>query len=96
MCVVSMIGDQFRGRWEPHYPDWQAWTVTGQTIALPVTREEFDALKREVEILRDLLKAAKEYDAKNNEPACETDEKMNMLRAIAKAVGVDLDGNHGG
>ena len=35
--------------------------------------------------------AAKEYDERNNEPDCEVDEKMDLLRRVAKLVGVDLD-----
>ena len=55
------------------------------------TREEFETLKKEVEDLKKLLKRAKEYDEKNNEPDCEIEEKMKFLREVAKLVGVDLD-----
>lgn len=55
------------------------------------TRQEFEDLKKEVEDLKSLLKRAKEYDEKNNEPNCEIEEKMKLLKEIAKLVGVNLD-----
>lgn len=57
----------------------------------PISRAEFDALKKEVEEMKALLKRAKEYDERNGEPNCEMDEKMAVLRKVAKLVGVDLD-----
>lgn len=97
MCVVSMVGDSFRDRWEPRMPTWYPdkpvvpGTFPQQLNPPQITREEFDALKREVELLKDLLKRAKAYDEANNEPDCELEEKIALLKAIAKAVGVDLD-----
>lgn len=55
------------------------------------TQEEFDALKKEVELLRQMLTLAKGYDTKNNEPNCETEAKFEQLRKIAAIVGIDLD-----
>lgn len=91
MCVVSMTGDFFDDRWRKTYP-W-AQPSNPPIIIQPqsVPKEEFDALRREVELLRDLLVKSKEYDKKNSEPDCEIDEKMNKLREIAKLVGIDLD-----
>lgn len=57
----------------------------------PVTREEFNQLKRDVEEMKKLLQKAKTYDEKNNEPDCELEEKMKFLRQIAEAVGINLD-----
>ncbi len=78
MCVVSMVGEVFEG---------QVWG----NFSSPITRMEFEALKREVELLKGLLAAAKVYDWENNEPDCETDEKMKRLKEIAEIVGIDLD-----
>lgn len=55
------------------------------------TREEFEALKKEVEELKKLLLAAKEYDEKTGEPDCEIDEKVEVIKKIAKLVGVDME-----
>jgi hypothetical protein len=106
MCVVSMIGDHYRDKWrdspwitpytspyqvpQPEYP--LDPPSKRKTVAEPpISKEEFDALKREVEDLKKLLERAKEYDARNGEPECETDEKMEVLRKVAELVGVDLD-----
>ena len=56
-----------------------------------ISREEFDALKKEVADMKELLKRAKAYDERNGEPNCEIDEKMDLLRRVAKLVGVSLD-----
>jgi hypothetical protein len=85
MCTVSMIGDHFNDKWkQPPYQ--QIFTNIPD-----VSRAEFEALKKEVEEMKALLKRAKEYDEKNNEPNCEIEEKMAMLRKFANAVGIDLD-----
>lgn len=96
MCVVSMIGDHFDDKWKdlkPFIPYQQDWNKNIQPINYhqKVSREEFEALKKEVEEMKALLKRAKEYDEKNNEPNCEIEEKMKFLREVAKLVGVDLD-----
>ena len=91
MCVVSMVGDHY-GEWIPKtYPDvFPSWPHVTR-VAEYVTKDEFDALKRTVEEMKELLKRAKEYDERNSEPHCEVEEKMELLRRVAKAVGVDLD-----
>lgn len=98
MCVVSMVGDQFNDHWKdwnkripefiPHGPK-----ITGEPVALSgyVTKAEFDKLRAEVELMRDLLIRALEYDRKNNEPNCQNDEKIAKLKKIAELVGIDLD-----
>ena len=86
MCVISMIGDHYRDRWVPEPKTW-----TNVVLTPPVSREEFDKLKAEVEEMKKLLKRAKEYDERNGEPECEIDEKMDLLRKVAEMVGVSLD-----
>lgn len=84
MCTVSMIGDHYRDKWMPVYP--------APSINIPaVSREEFEALKREILDLKALLKKAKKYDEDNGEPKCEMDTKIAFLKAMAKELGVDLD-----
>lgn len=90
MCVASMVGDHYRDKWT--LPNTSGWPYPGQTVpAEPVSRWEFDTLKREVQEMIALLKRAQKYDADNNEPHCENDSKMDFLRMVAKSVGVDLD-----
>lgn len=84
MCVVSMVGDHFSDKWkQPFYQ---------QTfLNLPeITKAEFDALKKEVEEMKELLKKAMKYDEQNNEPHCEMEDKVKMLKEIAKMFNVDL------
>ncbi len=85
MCTVSMIGDHFNNKWQ--HPTYQQIF----TNIPDVSRAEFEALKKEVEEMKVLLKRAKEYDEKNNEPNCEIEEKMALLRKFADVVGIDLD-----
>ena len=104
MCVVSMIGDHYADKWRdrilPYQRpiDWPYWPVdegpASSPGAKPVehpTREEFDALRKEVEDMKALLKSAVEYDERNNEPHCEVEEKMELLRRVAEMVGISLD-----
>lgn len=86
MCVVSMVGDHYRDIWDKQ----QIWDKLSSRPPA-VTRAEFDELKRQVAEMVELLKRAKAYDERNNEPDCEIDEKMELLRKVAKIVGVDLD-----
>lgn len=92
MCVVSMVGGFYQDRWPKQYP----WIIPQPYIdntPLPQSpsQAEFDALKEEVKVMKELLAKAKEYDEKNGEPDCEIEEKMKFLKQVAKAVGVDLD-----
>ena len=48
-------------------------------------------LERRVKSLEDLLAKAKEYDAATGQPNCELDEKKQVLRQIAKQLGVEIN-----
>lgn len=102
MCTVSMVGDFYTDKWKdltPSNPIPNPYintpvTTTGNTMDFwktPwATKQEYDALKKEVEDMKELLKRAIEYDKKNNEPHCEIEEKIATLKKIAEWVGVDL------
>jgi len=82
-----MIGDHFTNKWtQPPY-----YQTISNISSNSVSQEEFRALKKEVEEMKQLLIKAKIYDEKNNEPDCELEEKITKLREIAKLVGIDLD-----
>lgn len=93
MCTVSMIGDHFNEKWQdikwPQYPNVLPNTVT-HYVPSP-SRAEFEALKKEVLEMKELLKRAVKYDEDNGQPHCEQDEKIAMLKKIAGWVGVSLD-----
>lgn len=84
MCVVSMVGDHYRDKWQDQ------WLNPNRIIPGP-SQQDFDALKKEVQDLKELLKRAKKYDRDNGEPDCEVDEKMDLLRKVAQKVGVNLE-----
>lgn len=89
-----MVSDHYDDyyRQKPYIqPQPSTGTPINFSLSPSVTREEFEELKREVTHMKELLKAAKIYDEKNNEPDCEIEEKIGRLREIAKLVGIDLD-----
>jgi len=99
-----MIGDNFRDR---HWPQWPepmtpfnpeprrsapdidpvVKLLTGQAI----TRKEFDDLKAEVKAIRELLEKANAYDKLTDQPDCETAAKVDLLRKVGEALGIDLE-----
>lgn len=85
MCVVSFVGDHYQDRWtQPPYEfKFNNWNE--------VSKEDFEALKKEVEELRQLLKKAIKYDEENGEPECQMEDKVELLRKVAKLVGVELE-----
>lgn len=101
MCVVSMIMDDYRDRWKRPWelplptsiPPVQPYPSGGlKPFTLPeISREEFNELKAEIEALKELIKAAKKYDEATGQPDCEMDEKVAMIKSLAKALGVDME-----
>lgn len=61
------------------------------SVLKPVTREEFDDLKKLVEQMRKDLAATIEYDKATNQPDCQNEEKYKILRAVAEALGLSLE-----
>lgn len=97
MCAVSNVGDHYTQQFQPFYQTQVVprgglvrEATSGITLQPPVSRDEFDRLFREVTEMKQLLLKAKEIDEKTNQPDCEQEEKVALLKAVAKAVGVDL------
>lgn len=91
MCVVSFLGDDY-GRTFPNR--WPSVPLQPQPIIVPgetVTREEFEELRKEIQELKLLLIAAKRYDEETGQRDCEKDEKVELIKQLAEAVGVDLE-----
>lgn len=80
MCVVSMVMDHYWDKWREN-PG--SITVTPQ-IVYPPTQEEVDEF-------RALLKRAREYDKKHNQPDCELEEKKQKLMKLADELGIKID-----
>ena len=93
MCAYSAMGDYWQQRLpeKPYYPAIHPY-INQQILQPQVSRAEFDALKKDMEELKKLLKAAKDFDEAAGEPDCETDEKVALIRKLAKLVGVSMDG----
>lgn len=89
MCTVSFVGDFYRDRWTQ--PPSVVPPTDHYMIISPVTRAEFDALRREVAEMKELLKAAKRIDEVTGQPDCEMADKVEVLRRVADLVGIDLD-----
>jgi hypothetical protein len=104
MCVVSMIMDHYRDRWEPRIPRTDdPFYYPPAPVPLrpqqqwdPKDLQQFMAPKppaitpEEIAEFRKLLDRAREYDKRNNEPECELAEKRDAVLAIAKALGVEI------
>lgn len=97
MCTVSNIGDYAGKRWPQEYPWAQPYVDPGADPRFPpsyplpgVSREEFERLKKEVEEMKKLLAAAQKFDEATDQPHCEHEEKVKMLKRFAELVGVDL------
>lgn len=96
MCVVSNVYDN----WNNNFPKKWPWItpVPGTTPQIDHNyfnsqedlKKEIDSLKNEIEELKKLIKAAKEFDKNTGQPDCEMDEKMKLLKQIAKFLGIDL------
>jgi len=93
MCAVSYVGDY----WQTTLPKKYYWEDIQPFVHQPyapnppaISKEDFDALKKDVEELKKLLKAAKAYDEAVGEPDCEMEDKVALIKKIAKIVGVDM------
>ena len=99
MCVMSNIGDQYQRdfpiRWPAAnpivYPSTTTSPIFGDLHPDAVSKEDFAALRKEVEELKILLLAARRFDEATGQKDCEMDEKVAFLRGVAEFVGVDLE-----
>lgn len=84
MCVVSMVSDHYLEKWD------NRWNSVNPYRLDTISRYEFEELKKEVKELKELLIRAKKYDEEHHEHQCETEEKVRLLKEVAKLVGVEL------
>jgi len=92
MCAVSMITQYYSDKWNKWWPE--EWAPTSFVPAHPPTFldiGEVEALRKEVEDLKGLLKVAKKYDKDNNQPDCEKGDKVEIVKRVAELVGVELE-----
>jgi hypothetical protein len=103
MCAVSNVGDNWGQKFNeipwavPGIPMPNPLTPSvplfppGTQPFNPPSREEFEELKRMVLEMKEELIAARAQDIANNEPDCEMEDKVAVLKKIAKMVGVSLE-----
>ena len=99
MCAVSYVGDYWKRDFPDRHPGWyEPYNPLNPYKTLPditpppqVTKKEFDALKKEMEELKKMLLAAKKFDEATGQPDCEMDEKVALIKQVAKHVGVDMN-----
>ncbi len=93
MCAVSFIGDTyanantFPNRW-PNSVTTAPYSF--DPYSTPITRTEFEALKKEVLELKGMLESAKRFDEMTGQPDCEMDTKVKFIKDLAKFAGVNL------
>lgn len=93
MCSVSAVIDHWREGWQPyvpapvlepltpHGPDW---------FKKVLDQAEVEKLKLEIAEFRKILKRAREWDkAHQSDPCTETPEKIEALREIVRALGLE-------
>jgi hypothetical protein len=98
MCVVSMVGDHYNDKWKdllkPLGPNPNPYQGINNDpfINLPplATKQDVENLRKEVLEMKEWLKRAIKYDEINNQPHCENEEKIALLKKVAEMVGVDL------
>jgi hypothetical protein len=101
MCAVSYVGNYFANTFPQRYPEWPLvnpgyYPSSGAAgiATTPVeyaTKADLDAVRKEIQELKELLLAAKKYDEATNQPDCHMDDKVALIKAVAKAVGVDMN-----
>jgi hypothetical protein len=95
MCVVSNIGDIFTKTLPEKYPEYVPNTQTIPSAPVqyedPEVRRQLAELRKEMQEIRDLLKAAKKYDEATGQKNCEMEDKIELLKHFARLVDVDLE-----
>lgn len=91
MCVVSMVIDHYDEKWcknwHPMIPPIKPMPVPYPVNWPPVPRVPTQA---EIDEFYELLRKAREYDKKNNQPDCEMEEKKKALLKLAEEMGITI------
>ncbi len=84
MCVMSMVMDD----WQHRFPDL---TPNQNSLKITLLEQEVKVIREELVELKKLLLAAKAYDDATGQPDCEIQEKVDLIKRIAEAVGLDFE-----
>jgi hypothetical protein len=90
MCVVSAIGDYYRRDTLPNIiPNYTPGTTGAQVVQF-ATKQDLIRIEQSLIELKSLLLQAIKYDKMMNEPHCEHEDKVRLIKELADAVGVDM------
>ncbi len=91
MCVYSMIMDNVYDDWNKRYwPPAPLVPPTNYPPYWPGIQPPVKPSEQDLDFVKKLFEGAKKYDADNNEPDCELEEKKAKLRDLAAKLGVDI------
>lgn len=95
MCVTSVIFDSTKDMWNPKpnytYPTWPTFNPAAPTQPPEIWTPPYTGpTKEQFQELIELLKAAKKFDTATGQKDCENKMKMEMLKKMAAAIGIDL------
>jgi hypothetical protein len=97
VCVYSLIADHTIDKWT-NPPYWQPVSApSGVPIPNIVFHYPLDPIlpspltQEEVNDLRKLLERAKKYDQETGQKDYELEDKKNLLKELAKQMGVELE-----
>lgn len=98
MCVVSAVGDYWKRDFEKKYPDVfetiTTWPIVNGAQQIDIsglaTKDDIEQIRKELTALKDLLKAAIKFDEEADQPHCENEDKIALIKKVADMVGVDL------
>lgn len=89
MCSYSMINDHFYDKWKQYLPPNVHVHTFQDPFPEPIPVPIQVPTQAEIDEFRKLLERAREYDARNNEPHCELEEKKQKIRDLAKQLGIE-------
>ncbi len=98
MCIVSNVGDDWQRRRLPEiwpntlpYPYERKDPVDiSQYIRRPDLLKDVIELRKQIEEMRKELEAAREQDVAEGNADCEMEDKVAILKQIAKLFDIDL------
>ncbi len=87
MCIYSYVVDQKFDEWEKYLNKHK----DVNPMPLPYIPIPQLPSQEEINEFHELLRRARKYDKKHNEPDCEVEEKKEKLRKLAQELGITID-----
>lgn len=89
MCVVSMVADHYDKKWGQNFPSIN--NESANSLRINMLQGQLEQLRKEFEEFKELWKKAAEYDKQHNQPHCEQEEKLKILRKVAEVLDINID-----